>query len=90
MNWPPLDQDRQDQHMKTIVSFFNRRAGSVKCANYPSKNPSSVSVVKPRGYAAGKGHHESPVHRNPYESHIYEDAIRTQDADLAVSLFFFK
>ena len=43
--------------------------------------------VNPRGYALGKGHHESAVHRNPYESHRAYDAIRTQDADLAVRLF---
>ena len=55
-------------------------------------------AVTPRGYARGKGHHESPVHRNPYDTHDAYDAIRTQDADLAVSkcvkiiinLFFFK
>ena len=41
--------------------------------------------VTPRGYARGKGHHESPVHRNPYDTHDAYDAIRTQDADLAVS-----
>ena len=28
---------------------------------------------------------ESSVHRNPYEGHDAYDAIRTQDADLAVS-----
>ena len=28
---------------------------------------------------------ESSVHRNPYETHDAYDAIRTQDADLAVS-----
>lgn len=49
-------------------------------------NPSFVCfVVRPRGYAYGKGHHESSVHRNPYDSHDTYDAIRTQDADLAVS-----
>ena len=42
-------------------------------------------LVTPRGYALGKGHHESPVHRNPYDTHDAYDAIRTQDADLAVS-----
>ena len=42
-------------------------------------------LVTPRGYARGKGHHESPVHRNPYDTHDAYDAIRTQDADLAVS-----
>ena len=42
-------------------------------------------TVKPRGYALGKGHHESSVHRNPYDAHDAYDAIRTQDADLAVS-----
>ena len=41
--------------------------------------------MTPRGYALGKGHHESPVHRNPYDTHDAYDAIRTQDADLAVS-----
>ena len=44
-------------------------------------------TVRPRGRLAaalGVGHHESSVHRNPYESHSAYDAIRTQDADLAV------
>ena len=39
-----------------------------------------------RGRLSALGHHESSVHRNPYESHSAYDAIRTQDADLAVSL----
>ena len=43
--------------------------------------------MTPRGYAYGKGHHESPVHRNPYDTHDAYDAIRTQDADLAVSKY---
>ena len=42
-------------------------------------------LVTPLGYARGKGHHESSVHRNPYEAHNAYDIIRTQDADLAVS-----
>ena len=40
--------------------------------------------VTPKGYALGRGHHESSVHRNPYDAHDAYDAIRTQDADLAV------
>ena len=42
-------------------------------------------LVTPLGYARGRGHHESSVHRNPYEAHNAYDIIRTQDADLAVS-----
>ena len=45
----------------------------------------SLFIVTPLGYARGKGHHESSVHRNPYEAHNAYDIIRTQDADLAVS-----
>ena len=41
-------------------------------------------IVTPKGYALGRGHHESSVHRNPYDAHDAYDAIRTQDADLAV------
>ena len=49
-----------------------------------------LPTVRPRGRLAtlgalgALGHHESSVHRNPYESHSAYDAIRTQDADLAV------
>ena len=42
-------------------------------------------------FFSGKHHvkpsKDSSVHRNPYETHDAYDAIRTQDADLAVSFF---
>ena len=47
-----------------------------------------ITLSAPHAYAPlhpaphGK---DSAVHRNPYESHDEYDAIRTQDADLAVS-----
>ncbi len=28
---------------------------------------------------------ESTVHRSPYESHVHDDVVRTEDADRAVS-----
>jgi len=48
-----------------------------------AKRPSYNPYVTPKGYALGRGHHESSVHRNPYDAHDAYDAIRTQDADLA-------
>lgn len=49
-------------------------------------------AAAPHGYAHPNPPKESNVHRNPYESHDAYDAIRTQDADLAVGyipvLFF--
>jgi len=50
---------------------------------YYARKPSYDPYNTPLGYARGKGHHESSVHRNPYEAHNAYDIIRTQDADLA-------
>merc|ERR1711953_154235 len=60
-----------------------------RLANVRLARPSYDPYVRPRGRLAtlgalgALGHHESSVHRNPYESHSAYDAIRTQDADLA-------
>jgi hypothetical protein len=43
------------------------------------------TVTRGGGYSG-----ESTVHRNPYETHNALDAIRTQDADLAVKIKLFK
>ena len=58
---------------------------TIKTYNLPICNIIVFITVTPKGYALGRGHHESSVHRNPYDAHDAYDAIRTQDADLAVS-----
>ena len=44
-----------------------------------------IYLLVTRGTGSHSG--ESTVHRNPYETHNALDAIRTQDADLAVQNF---
>ena len=58
----------------------------VKTYNKSAYNIIIFITVTPKGYALGRGHHESSVHRNPYDAHDAYDAIRTQDADLAVRI----
>ena len=68
------------------MKIFPPSPGSfrVKTNNLPTYNSILFFTVTPKGYALGRGHHESSVHRNPYDAHDAYDAIRTQDADLAV------
>ena len=65
-----------------IISYSPISAPAGTLAPHHAVAPYAVGYT---GHVAGK---ESSVHRNPYETHDHYDAIRTQDADLAVSGFF--
>ncbi len=59
-------------------------------STYSQLDSINVGSILVPSYVYAKGRHESSVHRNPYEGHDAYDAIRTQDADLAVRKLLFK